>query len=237
MRPYPGGVPRDARRKGRSIGMQQESCAESSLSRRKILGMVGISAAALGLAACGGAAAASGPSTATGTTSGSGTTPGAAAAANEAWLYLSVALVKQAGDDWPEFVPSNFTVPANSTVHVEIRNFDDGPGTIPSGYEKVHGTVDGSMTLIPSVAGDLSSAQPQTVQSVDPKNVAHTLTMSDIGLSIPLPPVSTVRFTFKTGAAGTHTWQCMAACGTGDSGWAGPMATAGYMQGKMIVQA
>jgi len=87
------------------------------------------------------------------------------------------------------------------------------------------------------VNGKLSNSKTQTVQALDPKNVAHTLTFADMGLSIPIPPVSTVRFTFKTGAAGTHTWQCMANCGSGTSGWEGAMAETGYMQGKMTVQA
>ena len=233
MKPHSSVVPKTARTKGRLSTVKHEQDASSSLSRRKILGIAGISGAALALAACGATAAASGPSA----TSGTATAPTGTAPSNEAWLYLSVAVVKKGGDDWPEFVPSSFTVPANSTVHVEIRDFDDGAASIPSGYEKVQGTTGGSMTLIPSVAGDLSDAQPQTVQAVDPKNVAHTFTIADTGLSVPLPGSSTVRFTFKTGAAGTHSWQCMAACGTGDSGWAGPMAAAGYMQGKMTVQA
>lgn len=213
--------------------MQQAADATSSLSRRKILGIAGISGAALALAACGTPAAAS----SSGSTSATSTAAPAQPAPNEAWLYLSVAVVKKAGDDWPEFVPSTFTVPANTTVHAEIRNFDDGAASVPTGYEKVQGTVGGTMTLIPSVTGDLSDAKPQTVQAVDPKNVAHTLTISDTGLNIPMPGLSTVQFTFKTAAAGSHTWQCMAACGTGDSGWAGPMAAAGFMQGKMTVQA
>ncbi len=226
------------------MAMRQEQVETSALSRRKILGIVGLGGATIALAACGSITTASAGSSAGSATSGSASgTAGAtatptAATPSETWLYMSILTGKQDGKSgYPEFVPSNFSVPANCTVHGEIRCFDDGPATVPSGYEKVQGTVDGTMSLISGVVGDLSTAAAQTVQSVDPKNVAHTLTMSDIGVSIPIPPLSTVRFTFKTGATGTHVWQCMASCGTGDSGWAGPMADAGYMQGKMTVQA
>ena len=223
--------------------MQHEGDSTATLSRRNIFGFAGLGGAMLVLAACGPTAAtASGAGAAGGAPSSSEAAAGtpaapAAAAPGAAWLYLSIAVVKKDGNDWPELVPSNFTVPANSTVHVEIRDFDNGAATIPAGYEQVKGTADGAMTLIPSVEGDLSGAQPQTVQTVDPKNVTHTLTVADTGLNIPIPPLSTVLFTFKTGAAGTHTWQCMAACGTGTSGWEGPMADAGFMHGKMTVQA
>ena len=224
----------DVRTKGRWIKMQQERNDPSALSRRKILGAAGLSVAALALAACGSAAAASGSGAPAGSSPAAPQTP---AAPKEAWLYMSIAVVKKGGDDWPEFVPSSFTVPANSTVHVEIRDFDDGAADVPAGYEKVQGTADGTMTLISSVSGDLSDGKTQTLQAVDPKNVAHTFTIADTNLSVPIPGSSTVRFDFKTGAAGAHTFQCMAACGTGDKGWAGPMADAGFMQGKMTVQA
>lgn len=133
------------------------------------------------------------------------------------------------------YVPADFSVPANSTVHAEVRCFDGGAADIPSGYEKVRGTLDGSMTVLAAVDGDVAQAKSQTVTSGGPKDVAHTLTIADTGLNVPIPPLSTVRFTFKTGAPGAHGWQCMAACGTGQGGWGGPMAANGYMSGTMTV--
>jgi|GEM_PF-1275083 len=210
------------------------------LSRRRALGWAGATGAAALLAACGSRNAttsASAPAAATPAAGGAAAPPLAVAATpGESWLYLTIVTGGMIGKKgWPEYVPGDFSVPAGSTVHVEIRCFDDGPASIPGGYEKVKGTVDGSMTVLSAVDGDVAQAKSQTVTSIDPKNVAHTLTIADTGLNIPVPPLGTVRFTFKTGPAGAHGWQCMAACGTGQGGWAGPMATGGYMNGTMTV--
>ncbi len=159
-----------------------------------------------------------------------------AAPAGDVWLYLAILTGKMLGKKgYPQVVPADFTVPANATIHCEIRCFDDGAASVPSGYEKVKGTVGGTVTLVPLVQ-EVPSGKGHTVQALDPKKVAHTITMTDIGLNIPIPPLTAVRFTFKTGAAGTHPWQCMAACGTGTGGWGGPMSTDGWMKGTMTIQ-
>ncbi len=222
--------------------MQVES--RRMLSRRRILGLGAATGTAVALAAWGSVTtAAASPAVTSGTQTAAGTARPAATGgmspaggAGETWLYLSIVTGKMIGKKgYPEFVPADFSIPANATVHAEIRCFDDGAATIPSGYEKVKGTVDGAMTVLSAVNGDVSTAKSQTVQAVDPKNVAHTLTIADTGLNIPIPPLSTVRFTFKSGGSGIHGWQCMAACGTGQGGWGGPMATNGYMSGTMAV--
>ena len=215
------------------------------LHRRRMLALGGGALAGAALAGCGriitpiGSRASSSGAASGNPPAGAGDTAAVSTAGGgEVWLYLSILTGGMIGKKgWPEFVPADFRVPANAMVHCEIRCFDDGPADVPSGYEKVKGTVDGSITVISAVNGDLSGAKSQTVQAVDPKNVAHTLTVADTGLNIPIPPLSTVRFTFQSGAAGTHGWQCMAACGTGQGGWGGPMATGGWMQGTMTVGA
>ena len=153
------------------------------------------------------------------------------------FLYMTILsgeMVHKA--DWPLFVPATFTVPANAVVQAEIRCFDDGPAPVASGYEKVAGTADGRMVVIGAVTGDLSSVTGQSLSALDRSKVAHTLTVTGLGLNVPIPPLSTVRFTFRTGAPGQYPWQCMAGCGTGAGGWQGTMATAGWMRGTMTVQ-
>lgn len=218
--------------------------AATAVARRRALGLTGVGAAGLLLAACGAAStrnASPQAHTAGANTDGKAAShPLAAVARGSAtdWLYLSIVtggMIHKKG--WPEYVPGDFTVPAHSNVRVEIRCFDDGAANIPGSYGQVKGTLDGAITVISGVNGTLSSAKSQTVKSWDPKKVAHTLTISDIGLNIPVPPTSTVRFAFKTGAPGSHIWQCMSACGSGASGWGGPMATNGWMKGTMTVSA
>ncbi len=153
------------------------------------------------------------------------------------FLYMTILSGEMVGKpDWPLFIPGNFTVTANAMVQAEIRCFDDGPAPVAAGYQKVTGTADGRMVVIHAVTGDLTAMTGQYVSTLDPSKVAHTLTISGLGLNVPIPALSTVRFTFKTGAPGQYPWQCMAGCGSGAGGWQGTMATAGWMRGTMTVQ-
>lgn len=104
---------------------------------------------------------------------------------------------------WPTFSPTTVNLPANSTVHVTIEEYDDGSAGIPQGYNNVKGTVNGIITV-----------DGKTVASVSAKNVAHTLTIPSIGLNVPIPPrtasekYSTITFDFKTPATAQHlSWQ------------------------------
>lgn len=211
--------------------------------RRRVLRLAGLGAVGALLAACGTAAPQSrrvAPASAPGRAGTPATAPGRAAgdAPAHSWLYLTVLTGKMdSRKGYPEFVPADFSVPANTTVQAEIRCFDDGAAAVPSGYERVKGALGGTMTLIHGVSGELSGFKSEVVHGVGAKDVAHTLTIAGIALNIPIPPLSTVRFTFNSGAAGTYGWQCMSACGSGNSGWGGPMSAAGWMKGTMTVQA
>lgn len=155
----------------------------------------------------------------------------------EAWLYLTIVPGTPEHPQWPAYIPADFTVPSEALVHVEIRCFDPGTAVVPSGYERVQGTVGGTEEVTGTVEGVLSNKPSRTVTTLASTNVAHTFTFAEPKLSVPIPPLSTVRFAFKTGAAGHYGWQCMAACGTGNGGWGGPMSTQGYMAGTMTVTA
>ncbi len=135
---------------------------------------------------------------------------------------------------WPEFVPGNFELPANSRVELIIHSYDDGPATIPASDLKVQGTVGGY---------ELVDGKKVTHYSNAKNDVAHTLTVPSLGLNIPIPPKTskeqyvTVIAEFNTGKASNNTWQCEAACGSGASGWMGAMMTNGWMKGAFNVYA
>ncbi len=197
----------------------------SGLSRRKVLraagaaagGMAVVGWSGVGVAAARPRAAVRGP-------------------AVSSYLYLAILTGGMIGKKgWPEFVPANFSVPAHAVVQAEIRCFDDGTATVPPAYSHVRGTVGGSMTVLAAVNGDIARAPAHVVKGINLKDVAHTLTVPSLGLNVPIPPSSTVRFLFATGAAGSHAWQCMSACGTTSSGWGGPMSSNGWMRGTMAV--
>ena len=153
-----------------------------------------------------------------------------------------------ASQGWPFYWPSTtLEVPANSLITVTIKQYDSGGRVFNPYWAKVHGTVDGSMTV-----------NGKTVTEWDPTKVAHTFTIHqypDSGqpyffVSVPLPDLGgnevgnanpyvdnpkVVTFTFKTGAPGTYVWNCEFPCGDQYQEFGGPMQQRGWMSGTLQV--
>ncbi len=132
--------------------------------------------------------------------------------------------------NWPQFTPTNFTATKGQTVVLTITSFDPGTSTLPASFTKVSGTVGGTELV-----------NGQAVSQIDPNQGSHTLTIPSLGINIVVPAVPvgeksiTVQATFQVTKSGDFVWQCMAPCGTGPSGWSGPMAEKGYMSGTLTV--
>ena len=136
--------------------------------------------------------------------------------------------------DWPAYTPSNLVLPAHSLVTITIRNYDLGDTLLPnnSPFTQVQGTIGGT-----------ASANGHTYTSLDADKVAHTFTILQLHVSVPVPGDAikgenyvAVTFTIRTGNAGTYMFQCFDPCGMGSSGFMGPMMTMGYMMGTLTVQ-
>jgi heme/copper-type cytochrome/quinol oxidase subunit 2 len=136
--------------------------------------------------------------------------------------------------DWPGYAPNHLVVPANSIVTITLRDYDLGDTPLPnnSPFTTVQGTV-----------GSRATVDGKVYSSLAPDKVAHTFTISQLHINVPLPgdapkgaTYDTITFTFHTGKAGTYTFQCLDPCGTGSTGWMGPMVTKGYMMGTLTVQ-
>ena len=150
--------------------------------------------------------------------------------------YLSIdtpAMLGGTEDTGPAYVPSTFTLPANQLVTLTVVNFDNATA-LPAQYAKTSGIV-GPMTIqtLDSVHPNAAGTTTQTT-SLDPNTgVAHTFTMPDLGLNVPIAPMSRVTFTFHTPAAGTYVFRCMDPCGTGPAGWNAAMSAEGFMEGHV----
>jgi hypothetical protein len=136
--------------------------------------------------------------------------------------------------DWPAYSNSNIVVPAYSLVTVTIRNYDLGDTPLPSGSP---------FNTVQGIVGGVAYANGHAYSSLAPDKVAHTFTVPQLHISVPVPgdtakgmPYVQVTFTFRTGAAGSYYFRCFDPCGTGPSGWNGPMLTKGYMLGTLTVQ-
>jgi hypothetical protein len=147
--------------------------------------------------------------------------------------------------NWVGYFPTTyFKVPPNATVHMTIDQQDGASGLRNEYLGLVRGTVDNSMTVYtsdPSSAG----ATGKTMQAIDPTTAAHTFSVPELGVSVPLPGVDPnnpkntdnfVVFSFKVPASGIFHWQCFVPCGAGTLyGNGGPMQTLGYMDGQIEV--
>jgi hypothetical protein len=154
-----------------------------------------------------------------------------------ATTHLTIDIVMNQPDmqkDWPAFSPSNLVVPANSLITVTMRDHDLGNTAMPqnSPFTAVQGTV-----------GTNATADGREYASLAPDKIAHTFTIPQLNVNVPLPgdgmtgkDFNTVTFSFRTGAAGTYAFRCLDPCGTGPMGMMGPMQTQGYMMGTLVVQ-
>jgi hypothetical protein len=140
---------------------------------------------------------------------------------------------------------ADYTVPANSIVHVTLYQFDSPTGLRNPFLSQVQGTIGGTMTV-----------DGKTVNTISPEEASHTFAVPELGVFVPLPGVPeeaktpcaeapcepstsdhrTVTFSFRTGKKGRYHWQCFVPCGAGFiAGNGGPMQTLGYMDGFIDV--
>jgi hypothetical protein len=137
--------------------------------------------------------------------------------------------------NWVGYFPTTFfKVPPNATVRVTIDQQDGASGLRNEYLGLVRGTTGDSMTV-----------NGKTMQAIDPTLAAHTFSVPDLGVSVPLlgldanDPKNTdnfVVFSFKVPSSGIFHWQCFVPCAAGTLyGNGGPMQTLGYMDGQIEV--
>lgn len=138
------------------------------------------------------------------------------------------------GNEQPKFTNPDWSqatgaIKVGNTVKLTIVSYDDGAAPPPQGFDTVKGTV-----------GGVEQVDGKTVSSVNLKDISHTFSIPDLNINIPIPVAPTggsvtVVASIPLTKAGTFTWQCFAPCGSGSSGWAGAMATSGWMRGNIKI--
>jgi hypothetical protein len=183
---------------------------------------------------------------------------GAAGPPNSAGTQLTLETVAAVGPkysshpDWVSYLvrdngkwvhSTNFTVPANSVIHVTLYQFDGDSGLRNPFLSQVQGTLGGTETV-----------DGKTIRAIDPEEASHTFVVPQLGVFVPLPGVPeeaknqcefapcegtthrTISFSFRTGKKGHFRWQCFVPCAAGFiDGFGGPMQTFGYMDGFINV--
>jgi hypothetical protein len=137
-----------------------------------------------------------------------------------------------------------FKVPAHTLVKVTIYQYDGASGLRNSFLAKVQGT-----------RGGVEVINGKAVSTINPDDTAHTFSVPDLDINVPMPGVdanaknqcvvapctlaeahNTITFSFVSPGPGTYRWQCFVPCALGFLyGNGGPMQTIGYMDGLIEV--
>jgi len=137
---------------------------------------------------------------------------------------------------------SNITIPSHTLIIMTIISYDTPTNGTPKIYSLVNGTINNEITIINGTlaTGSMSSNGTNrdwimNVTSIPVSLIAHTFTVSQIGLNIPIEGGFTEIAEFYVNITGSFYWQCMSPCGLGPSGWSGSMSKPGWMMGILYV--
>ena len=109
------------------------------------------------------------------------------------------------------FVPTDLTLPANSTVRIRITNFDDATAQKPAKYSRVWGTVGGTVVvqkMMPGMPNMLDRSRTLRSMSATTQ-VSRTFTSQALHLNVPIAASGVTTFLLRTGTPGHYSWRCM----------------------------
>ncbi|MDE1853537.1 MAG: hypothetical protein KGI38_07305 [Thaumarchaeota archaeon] len=133
----------------------------------------------------------------------------------------------------------NIILPVNTRIQLTIISYDTPTTGSTDQMGKVSGTVGGNVYMIngTSASGtDMMAKWGQNVTAVPGAMLAHTFTMPQLGISIPVVGGDTeVAYLYLT-QTGTYSWFCQTPCGSGPMGMMGAMSTSGWMTGQVTVR-
>lgn len=134
---------------------------------------------------------------------------------------------------------ASITLPANRLIQLTIVSYDGATPNSTNQMGVVTGTVGNDIYLMNGTIAMMGNMTwGMNVSSIPAAGLAHTFTVPQLGINIPVVGMSTVVAYIKFDKAGTYAWVCETPCGfpgpTAAS--SGAMATSGWMQGQIVVQ-
>ncbi len=136
---------------------------------------------------------------------------------------------------------ANISLPAHTLIVMTIVSYDTPTPGSAGAYSNVTATVGNKIVLVNGTSatgsGNASMGSWESNVSIIPASqLAHTFTVSALGLNIPVEGGFTEVAYFYINETGSFTWLCMTPCGTGPNGSGGAMATPGWMMGTLFIQ-
>jgi heme/copper-type cytochrome/quinol oxidase subunit 2 len=118
---------------------------------------------------------------------------------------------------------NNITVSAGVPVKFVISSVDSAilqnfTGSVSTPFAVYNDTESGQVAV-----------QYTSGQQVSELAIGHTFTMNQLGINIPIPPLTMVVFTYTFAKPGVYLYECETPCGPG-------MGLSGYMQGYIVVK-
>ena len=139
---------------------------------------------------------------------------------------------------------ANITVSANTTLQLVIFSYDSPTPNSTAGEAAVKGTIGNIVYVINGTlaAGTANATTAEmeewgeNVSSVPVGSLAHTFTIMQLGVNIPVVAGSVVITDVHFDKPGTYAWVCLTPCGFGANGMEGAMASQGWMVGSVVVK-
>lgn len=132
----------------------------------------------------------------------------------------------------------NIQLPVHTLIQVTIISYDTPTASSTDSQGNVTGTVGGTVYLINGTSAmgtDVSQHWSQNVTSVPGSILAHTFTIPQLGINIPVVGGDTEIAYLYLNQTGTFQWICLPACGFGQMGMLGAMSKPGWMEGQVTV--
>lgn len=133
---------------------------------------------------------------------------------------------------------SNIRLPAHTLIQLTIVSYDTPTADSTDEQGKVTGTVGGTIYLIngtTAMGTDTSQPWGQNVTSVPGNMLAHTFTIQQLGINIPVVGGDAQVAYIYLNQTGTFQWICLTPCGFGPMGMGGGMSASGWMEGQITV--